>query len=116
MRSDCAIAQADLNLRWAHLSYGTFSDVATHIISLVTVPKCQKEYYMYVPIIIVSYSWSILLGYWVCAFTSAIIRSILPVDIRDALNLVLFFQTWLAVNTRMVFVLMKKPKNTQRRL
>ena len=29
-RSDCANAQADLNLRWAYMSEGTFSDAATH--------------------------------------------------------------------------------------
>ena len=29
--SDCANAQADLNLRWAHTSEGTLSEVATHI-------------------------------------------------------------------------------------
>ena len=28
--SDCANAQAELNLRWEHLSKGTFSDVAAH--------------------------------------------------------------------------------------
>ena len=27
-RSDCANAQSDLNLRWAHMSEGTFSDIA----------------------------------------------------------------------------------------
>ena len=32
--SDCANAQADLNLRWAHMSEGTFSDVTTYIIYL----------------------------------------------------------------------------------
>ena len=32
--SDCANAQADLNLRWAHRSEGTFSDVAAHMCSL----------------------------------------------------------------------------------
>ena len=30
--SDCANAQADLNLRWAHMSDGTFSDVVARII------------------------------------------------------------------------------------
>ena len=29
--SDCANAQVDLNLRWEHMSEGTFSDVAAHI-------------------------------------------------------------------------------------
>ena len=29
--SDCANAQADLNLRWAHMSTGTFSDVAAQM-------------------------------------------------------------------------------------
>ena len=29
--SDCANAQSDLNLRWAHMSTGTFSNVPTHI-------------------------------------------------------------------------------------
>ena len=31
-RSDCANAQSDLNLRWAHVSEGTFSDVTDHIV------------------------------------------------------------------------------------
>ena len=31
--SDCANAQADLNLRWAHMSEGTFSDIATNLIA-----------------------------------------------------------------------------------
>ena len=31
--SDCANAQADLNLRWAHVSEGAFSDVAAQIVS-----------------------------------------------------------------------------------
>ena len=30
-RSDCANAQADLNLRWVHTSEGTYSDIATHL-------------------------------------------------------------------------------------
>ena len=30
-RSDCANAQADLNLRWAHMSKCTFSNVAVHL-------------------------------------------------------------------------------------
>ena len=30
-RSDCANAQADLNLRWAHMSGGAYSDVSAHI-------------------------------------------------------------------------------------
>ena len=38
---DCANAQADLNLRWAHMSEGTFSDVAAH--KLVT----PLSYYIY---------------------------------------------------------------------
>ena len=29
--SDCANAQSDLNLRWAHISESTFSDVVDHI-------------------------------------------------------------------------------------
>ena len=33
--SDCANAKSDLNLRWAHMSKGTFSDVTAHI----TYPK-----------------------------------------------------------------------------
>ena len=31
--SDCENAQADLNIRWAHMSEGTFSDVAALIYS-----------------------------------------------------------------------------------
>ena len=31
-RSDCAIAQADLKLRWAHMSKDTFSDFATPLL------------------------------------------------------------------------------------
>ena len=30
--SDCANAQSDLNLRWAHMSEGTFSEIATQIL------------------------------------------------------------------------------------
>ena len=29
--SDCAEAQTDLNLHWAHMTKGTFSNVAAHI-------------------------------------------------------------------------------------
>ena len=32
--SDCANAQADLNLRWAHMSDGTLPDISDHIISV----------------------------------------------------------------------------------
>ena len=31
--SDCAFAQSDLNLHWSHMSEGTFSDVAVHILT-----------------------------------------------------------------------------------
>ena len=34
--SECADAQADLNLRWAHMSEGTFSDVADQLYIVVT--------------------------------------------------------------------------------
>ena len=30
--SDCADVQSDLSLRWAHMSDGTFSDIAAHLI------------------------------------------------------------------------------------
>ena len=30
-RSDCANAQADLNLRWVNMLEGTFSDIAAHL-------------------------------------------------------------------------------------
>ena len=33
--SDCANAQADLNLRWAHLSRGTFSDIAVRMYNFI---------------------------------------------------------------------------------
>ena len=33
--SDCANAQADLHLRWAHLSRGTFSDIAVRMYNFI---------------------------------------------------------------------------------
>ena len=33
----CANTQADLNLRWAHMSEGTFFDVAAHVILMVVI-------------------------------------------------------------------------------
>ena len=38
-RSDCANAQSDLNLRWAHIVEGTFSDVAVHIYEWSNIQK-----------------------------------------------------------------------------
>ena len=50
--SACANAQADLNLHWAHLSKGTFSDVAVHMSKWVTCPsnflpktRCYLEFH-----------------------------------------------------------------------
>ena len=45
-RSDCANAQADLNLRYAHMSGGTFSNVVTHLLLLSVlareiIPNCR---------------------------------------------------------------------------
>ena len=38
--SDCANAQSDPNLRWAHMCEGTFPDIAVHI----TEPAHDKAY------------------------------------------------------------------------
>ena len=42
--SDCADAQADLSLRWAHMSEGTFSDVAFQIMYHAAVYCCTKGF------------------------------------------------------------------------
>ena len=41
-RSDCANAQSDLNLRWEHMSDGTFLDVAVHLF-IISVISCSIE-------------------------------------------------------------------------
>ena len=43
-RSDCTNANVDLNLRWAHMSKGTHSDVAAH---LINIPHCISYLYHY---------------------------------------------------------------------
>ena len=41
--SDCADAQADLSLRWAHMSEGMFSSVAAHIFSEHLFTRCVNR-------------------------------------------------------------------------
>ena len=43
--SDCANVQADLNLRWSHLSEGTFSHVDTHMLCYLFVLSPNTDFY-----------------------------------------------------------------------